>query len=352
MFIQGIGRAVPSFKYSQRDCWNALSNSSHLSQLSSRSAAILRKVLTGDNGIDTRHFAMSNLDEAFAINPNTLHARFARNAPHLAAEAARAAMLQANVNASEIDGLIVSTCTGYVCPGLTSFVSELLGLDSRIFLADLVGQGCGAALPNMRMGEALLGSGQAGRVLSVCVEVCSAAFYLDNDPGVLISACLFGDGAGAVVLGNDPGPNIRPTRWLNHATVLNARDRELLRFETRDGMLRNVLDKSVPVLVVEHVREVLASVLEEAGCSNDDIRGWIMHSGGRDVLAALQSALNLRGEDLRWSADVLRQYGNISSPSVIFALQNALEGGCPGGKWFISAFGAGITCHGALLQVD
>ena len=186
----------------------------------------------------------------------------------------------------------------------------------------------------------------------MCVEVCSAAFYLDNDPGVLISACLFGDGAGAVVLGNEPGTKMRSVQWRNYGTVLNAKDRELLRFESRDGMLRNVLDKSVPVLVVEHVQQVLAGVLAEAGRSRGEIAGWIMHSGGRDVLAALQSGLELPPETLGWSADVLRHYGNISSPSVIFALQNALDGGCPGGEWFMSAFGAGITCHGALLRVD
>ena len=152
MFIQGIGRAVPPYKYTQQDCWNALCASPFLDQLSSRSRAILRKVLSSDNGIDTRQFAMSNLDEAFAINPNTLHSRFANNAPGLAAKAAREAMNQAGVNASDIDGLIVSTCTGYLCPGLTSFVSELLGLNPRTYLADMVGQGCGAALPNMRMG--------------------------------------------------------------------------------------------------------------------------------------------------------------------------------------------------------
>ena len=143
---------------------------------------------------------MAHLDEAFSLDPNTLHARFADNAPKLAAEAARKAMRQAGVEPSEIDALLISTCTGYVCPGLTSYVSELLGLRSGIQLADLVGHGCGAALPNLQLGSALLSSGQAKRVLSVCVEICSAAFYVDNDPGVLISACLFADGGGALVV--------------------------------------------------------------------------------------------------------------------------------------------------------
>lgn len=306
--------------------------------------------MSADNGIETRCFAMSNLDEAFSLDPNTLHQRFARNAPQIAAEAARRAMSQAGVTSAEIDACAISTCTGYLCPGLTSYVSELLGLRPSTFLADLVGQGCGAALPNLQFARSLLHSNQARCVLSICVEICSAAFYIDNDPGVLISACLFGDGAGAVITGREPGRSIRPVEWRDFATVLNAADRELLRFETRDGMLRNVLDKSVPVLVVEHVRQVLDNLLQKAETNKADIAEWIIHAGGRDVLAAIQSGLGIPAEKLARSAEVLREYGNVSSPSVIFSLEKALASG-EAGRWFLSAFGAGISCHGAFLDV-
>ena len=352
MFIQGIGTAAPQHKYTQKECWEALCRSPFLNNLSGRSQAILRKVLTGDSGIETRHFAMAQLDEAFSVDPNTLHRRFSQNAPEVAAEAGRKAIAEAGLKIEEVDALIISTCTGYVCPGLTSYVSERLGLPSNIHLTDLVGHGCGAAMPNLQLANALLKSGEAERVLCICVEICSAAFYLDNDPGVLISACLFGDAAGAVIVGKEPGKSLPRIEWKNYATVLNPRDRELLRFETRDGMLRNVLDKSVPVLVVDHVRVVLDEVLAKSGKRKEEIAEWILHSGGRDVLAALQSGLELGLEKLRWSAGVLREFGNVSSPSVIFALQRALQGNADSGTWFISAFGAGISCHGALLEVS
>lgn len=351
MFIHGVGTATPPHRYTQRECWDALCRSPFLIKLSSRSQAILRKVLTGDCGIEHRHFAMAQLDEAFSVDPNTLHQRFAQNAPVVASDAARNALEEAETSAAEIDAVIISTCTGYLCPGLTSYVSEQLGLRAGVYTADLVGHGCGAAMPNLQLANALIGSGQARRVLCICAEICSAAFYLDNDPGVLISACLFGDAAGAVVVGKEPGGRLPRIEWRNYQTVLNTRDRELLRFETRDGMLRNVLDKSVPLLVVEHVREVLQAVLVSEGCQKSEITEWILHSGGRDVLAALQSGLQIPAERLGWSAAVLRENGNVSSPSVIFALQKALAAKAPGGKWFLSAFGAGISCHGALLDV-
>lgn len=352
MFITGVGSALPQYKYTQRECWDAFCHSPYLERLNSRSQAILRKVLTGDSGIETRHFVMRELSEAFALEPNALHQRFARNAPALAAAAGRKAVDQAGIPLNEVDALLICTCTGYLCPGLTSYVSELLGLRSNAFLFDLVGQGCGAALPTMNVAHALIHSQQARRVLVVAVEVCSAAFYLDNDPGVLISNCLFGDGAAAVLLGADRSPAHRSIEWHAFTSTLNPKDRDLLRFELHNGMLRNVLDKSVPLLVVEQLREVLQQLNDLCGVRKEEIASWILHAGGRDVLAAIQTGLEVPAEELRWSAQVLREMGNVSSPCVLFALEKALNAQAPAGKWLLSSFGAGITCHGALLQVS
>ncbi len=345
MFIQAIGTAVPPNRYTQRECWEAYCLSPYLDRLNNRSRAILRKVLSSDNGIETRHFVMRDLREAFSYDPNTLHQRFAQNAPALASEAARRALEIAGATPESVDAVVVSTCTGYLCPGLTSYVSERLGLNRHAFLADLVGQGCAAALPNLQLAGTLLRSGQARRVLTICVEICSAALYVDDDPGVLISTCLFGDGAAAVLLGNEPPKQGRRARFTKFATTLSPKDRELLRFESRDGMLRNVLDKRIPLLVVDHVRDVLAQLAPPS------IHEWVLHAGGRDVLLALKSAIGIPPEKLRWSHEVLRQFGNMSSPSVLFALEKALAGPSDPGTWVLSSFGAGISCHGALLEV-
>ena len=350
MFIAGLGTAAPSTVYTQRQGWEALTQSPQYPELSGRSKAIMKKVLLGDSGIETRALALSDLRHAFEISPDVLHRRFATTAPKLAAQAAANAMAQAGRSSSEIDGLLISTCTGYLCPGLTSYVSELLGLNSGTFGLDLVGQGCGAAIPNLTTGAALIKSSKCRCVLSICVEVSSAAFYLDNDPGVLISACLFGDGAAAAVLSAEPAQH-RRIEWLESLTRLNPNDRDLLRMEQKNGMLRNVLDKSVPLLVVEQSRKVLADILTKMSISKCEVDGWIMHSGGRDVLAALRAGLELTEDDLRWSTAVLREFGNMSSPSVLFVLEKALRMAAPGGLWYLSAFGAGIACHGAMLRV-
>jgi predicted naringenin-chalcone synthase len=349
MFVHGLGTANPPQRYSKAECWEAFKTSDWFLKLDRRAHIIAETVLTKDNGIAFRSLAVESLSEVFQIDPDTLHARFLANAPSLAAAAGEAALREAKLTASEIDGLVVSTCTGYLCPGLTSYVVERLGLRADILAFDLVGQGCAAALPNWRLADALL-TGGCRHVLSICVEVSSAAMYLDNDPGVLISACLFGDGAGAAVLSRNAPAQRRSIEWKSFASLVNPAERNALLFQTRKGMLRNVLTRPVPGLAAEHAEQVLHTVLETAGLTMADIGTWIMHAGGRDVLEALQRRLKLCANDLRYSADMLHEYGNMSSAFVYFVLQAALKDDAEPGWWWMSAFGAGFSCHGALLK--
>jgi len=351
MFIKGLGTASPPQRYTQNDCWLALAASAQFERLSPRSRAVLKKVLTGKNGVASRHLALNPLEEVFDLSPDILGARFARHAPSLSTEAGEKALADSETTAGQIDSVIISTCTGYLCPGLTSYVSERLGLRADVLALDLVGQGCGAALPNLRMAESLVASGRAGNVLCISVEVCSAAFYLDDDPGVLISACLFGDGAAAAVVSNTPAPNKRRVRWKTAGSLLSPKDRDLLRFETKNGMLRNILSPCVPVLAARHAENIFTEVTARAGVNRNQITGWILHAGGRDVLNALQEAFALRDDEVRSSLKILEEYGNLSSPFVLFSLQAALADNTPNGLWWLTSFGAGFSCHGAILEV-
>ena len=352
MFIRGIGTATPAARYTKADCLQAFESSEWFSRLDARSHLIARSVLKRDNGIDARRLAVDSLQEVFQIDPDTLARRFLLHAPALASAAAARALAAAGLEARDIGAVVVSTCTGYLCPGLSGYVVERLGLHSAVQAFDLVGQGCAAALPNMQLGRALLASGACEHVLSVCVEVSSAAMYLDNDAGVLISACLFGDGAGAALLSRAPGAQGRPIEWVDSSSLTEPGQRDALKFETRGGMLRNVLTRAVPELAAGHALRLLCGVLQRAGLHGSDINAWIMHAGGRDVLQSVQRHFTLRSEDLRYSAAMLREYGNLSSAFVYFVLQAALADDAPGGWWWLSAFGAGFSCHGALLKVQ
>jgi len=337
MYLHGLATANPPAKFSQQECWEIARHSPAVKRLDERAQFILHKVLTSDNGVATRHFALSGLDQIFDLNADQLNAAFRAEAPKLALAALRPALKQAGVSPADLDALLICTCTGYLCPGLTSYVAEELGLRTDAWLQDLVGLGCGAAIPMLRAAGHMLAARPEATVACVAVEVCSAAFYLDNDPGVLISACLFGDGAAATVWRAAPGPD--KLRCSEFNTLHWPAERDRLRFETRGGKLRNLLHRSVP----EVAARAVAQLWSQRGPR--PVKKILAHAGGRDVLAAIEAAVP--GHPLTESACVLRDCGNMSSPSVLFALAEALRGGPPAADddfWLVS-FGAGFSAH-------
>ena len=351
MYFRGIGTATPPTRYTKAECLAAFEKSDWFARLDARAHCVARAVLQRDNGIEARRLAVDSLEEVFAIDPNTLAQRFLAHAPALAARAAASALAGSGLTATDLGAVIVSTCTGYLCPGLSGHVVERLGLRADVLAFDLVGQGCAAALPNLQLAHALLASNACAHVLSICVEVSSAAMYLDNDPGVLISACLFGDGAGAAILSRQPAAG-RRIEWIDSTSLIEPSQRQALMFEQRDGMLRNVLTRAVPALAATYARQVRDTVLGRAGLRATDVRAWILHAGGRDVLLALEREFGLEADDFRYSAAMLREYGNLSSAFVYFVLEAALADAAPAGWWWLSSFGAGFSCHGALLRVS
>ncbi len=337
MFLHALATANPPAKFTQDDCWEVARHSAAVSRLNERAQFILKKVLTGDNGIATRHFALDDLDRIFDLNADELNAAFRDAAPRLALAALRPALEQAQVRPADLDALLICTCTGYLCPGLTSYVAEELGLRTDAWLQDLVGLGCGAAIPMLRAASHVLAAKPDATVACVAVEICSAAFYFDNDPGVLISACLFGDGAAASVWRATPAAG--GLRCFEFNTLHWPAERDRLRFETREGKLRNLLHRSVP----EVASRAVAQLWGERGPR--PVKKILSHAGGRDVLTAIEAAVP--GYPLVESANVLRGCGNMSSPSVLFALDGALRGGAngTGGDYWLVSFGAGFSAH-------
>jgi predicted naringenin-chalcone synthase len=348
LFVTGVGTAVPAPRYSQKQCWEALREAPQFGALAAPSRALLERVLLGEQGVRTRHLALERLEDAFEVDPDVLCRRFARHAPQLAEQAARSALARAQVAPRDVDALLISTCTGYLCPGLTSHVGERLGLRTGTLLLDLVGQGCGAALPNLRTAEALVASGRCAQVLSVCVEVCSAALFIDDDPGVLISACLFGDGAAAAVGSAAPRAGARRIEWAGSVSLTDPGERDALRMETRGGLLRNILSRAVPAVAARHARDLF----EQSPVARSEIRQWIWHAGGRTVLDRVRDTFEFDEPTLACSREMLARYGNLSSPFVLFVLDEALRRNAPPGWWWMSSFGAGFSCHGALLKVS
>ncbi len=337
MHLYGIHHSVPPSSYTQTECWDVLQQSPSVNNLTERSRSILRKVLCGDSGIDKRHFAITDFEKLFTLDAEGLHHAFAAAAPELATAAARKALDKAKLKPTDCDALFVCTCTGYLCPGLSSYVAEQLDLSPHAYLQDLVGLGCGAAIPTLRSAANFLAANPGSTVCVIAVEVCSAAFYLDNDPGVLISLCLFGDGAVAAILGDRPGHPTNLGTFSDFDTIHLPADREFLRFGNCKGKLRNQLHKCVPDKAAPAVRALYDRTTHPA---NSTI---ICHTGGRDVLAAINNTFP--DQPLTASTRTLADFGNMSSPSVLAALDRQLNSDPTPQPLWLTSFGAGFSAH-------
>lgn len=347
MFLHALATAVPAQCFTQNDCYELALQPSIRAKLTRRSQLLVRAVLRGDSGVNQRYFALSDMPGVFSYTADQLNEGFRREGPKLAADALVKALAQVGARPDELDALLICTCTGYLCPGLTSYVAEQLGLRPNALLHDIAGLGCGAAIPTLRMADALLRAHPGALIATVAVEVCSAAFYLDDDPGVLISACLFGDGAAAALWRSTPGPT--GLRSHGFSTLHQPLHRDRIRFEHREGKLRNLLDAAVPDLAASAVTELLTQERSRAGAKS--IQRILSHPGGRDVLTALERAL----PDYSFEASrrVLRAYGNMSSPSVLFVLEESLREGRPDAQadWWMVSFGAGFSAHACRFGV-
>lgn len=337
MFLHALATAVPPATYTQPQCWDIVERSGVRSRLSKRSRLILHGVLRGDHGIATRHFAVPDIEHVFDLTADQLNEAFRIQGPALAARALTSALASVQLQPDQIDALLICTCTGYLCPGLTSYVAEQLGMRPNAFLQDLVGLGCGAAIPMLRAASHVLAAQPGATVACIAVEICSAAFYLDDDPGVLVSACLFSDGAAASIWRTTPGP--QNLRAFDFNTLHVPADRDKLRFEQRDGKLRNLLHRTVPELAAGAVNQLWSAR------GPRPVAQVIAHTGGRDVLEAIAPVVAPHTLDA--STRVLRDYGNMSSPSVLFVLEEALKHSQPdaNGDFWLVSFGAGFSAH-------
>ena len=306
-----------------------------------------------ESPIRGRYAGMDKLDDACETDPDRLNARFLKYARQTAAAAATKALEDAHVSPAEIGGLVVNTCTGYLCPGLTSYLAEDLGLGNDLRTLDLVGMGCGGALPNLEAAAGLLALNGQRPVLSIAVEICSATLFMGADPALVVSNSIFGDGAAAVVLQNGESDTAGGlARVLDFASGVYPQYRGQLHYRQEGGRLRNVLSMKVPKIGAKTASEVLARLLNRHHLTQNAIQWWAVHAGGTAVLSQVGRDLGLPEADLRFSLEVFHSYGNMSSPSVLFALKEIIEQGRPrrGDLGVLLTFGAGFSAFAALVE--
>lgn len=345
--IASMATVTPPFSIGQAQAKEYLLKR-YADRLSPRSLALTHKLFSHP-GITTRHFAIADPASFFSEDPDSRIARFTTQAIELSAQAVMKALADAGLTAREVSGLVVNTCTGYICPGISTYLIEKLGLKRDCRVYDLVGSGCGGAIPNLEVSESLARGSGDRVIVSVSVEICSATFQMEDDLSLLVSNALFGDGAAAAVVWNRP----KGLELIASSSCYVPEDREAIRYIHKGGQLYNQLSTNLPHLVKKAVAQAVRTLLEPRSLEIADIKHWALHTGGEKIINTIKSEIGLTEVQLRETRKILAEYGNMSSPTVWFVLNDIVKEGIEKNDWcMMVAFGAGLSAHACLLRMS
>jgi alkylresorcinol/alkylpyrone synthase len=265
-------------------------------------------------------------------------------APGLALEAVSGVLAP---DGPEPAALVTTSCTGYHLPGWGASLVHQLGLPGDIFRLPITESGCAGGAVAIRA-AAQAAVAMRGSALAVSVELCSLSLHVDDDPGNLTCAMLFGDGAGAARLETGPGTGLR---ILGASSMLIPGTEDLLGFELRNTGLYPILQRELPRILAPATARTVASLLARNGLRISDVSAWLFHPGGAAILQALERGLRLPEGATRWSWDSLRENGNTSSAAIFDVIRRYMGDGPRSGELaIVAAFGPGVAVELLLVQ--
>lgn len=289
----------------------------------------------------------------YFVEPRPLRqitAEYREHAIRLGRQAACAALARASLRPADIDLLVTVSCTGVIIPSLDAYLINDLGFRSDVRRLPITELGCAAGAASLAQAWQYLRAFPNRRVLVIAVELPTLTFQRgDLSQANLISCCLFGDGAAAAVVSGPAGPG---PRILGVETFTFPHSLDAMGFDLRETGFHIVLAKEVPELIRSRIKDLVDSFLARFGLRRQDISAWVLHPGGQKLLSFVEQELGLAPADSAPSWDVLRDYGNLSSASVLFVLHEWLEKRrlAPGSYGLLAAFGPGFTAELVLLQ--
>lgn len=277
---------------------------------------------------------------------------YAEHAVPLANQAAAAALADAGVAAQEITHLITVSCTGFFAPGLDEALTRRLGLQPEVGRLQVGFMGCHGVFNALRAAEAFVRADNRARVLICAVELCSLHYQYGGVEGdKLVANALFADGAAAVVAESTtqhPGGNSGRWKLAALGSYLDVRGAQDMTWVIGNHGFEMTLSRRVPGLIGEQFCPWFESWLSRQGYRVEDMGCWAVHPGGPRILAAVAGSLKLPPEALRSSEEVLARYGNMSSPTILFVLEELAHSGvelpCAA-----MAFGPGLVMEVALF---
>ena len=277
-----------------------------------------------------------------------LNARFVDGALTLGEMALRRALDAAGWSPADLDFLVTTTCTGRMTPSLDAHLIARVGCRPDVQRAHVGDTGCASAMVALEQAWNHLHAFPHHKALVLAVEICSAAYFLDDRLESAVAHAIFADGAGALALANaGGGPAI-----VEHRTLFRPEHLDAMGFEYPGGRPRVVLSKDVRRIGAVMMSEMAVRLMASHGLKREDVRYWVLHSAGRRVLDRARILLDLDEAQTAHSRAVLRQHGNMSSATILFVLEEMLRAETPvPGEWGVMiGLGPGFAAEGALLR--
>ncbi|WP_026548899.1 type III polyketide synthase [Arthrobacter sp. Br18] len=369
VMLRSLETAVPETLMKQPEVRDAFAAQPELTRLGTR----LVNTAFDSSGIDTRYTVVKELTldtesehpvffdrkEMRILTPSTKTRNevYAEEGSKLFIEAGRKALAAATgIEAADITHVVTVSCTGFFAPGPDYKVVRALGLSPSVQRYHLGFMGCYAAFPALRSAKAFCEADPDAVVLVISAELCSLHVRSSNNPDTVVGSSLFADGAAAAIVTARDLPLDGPALSLDHfETILTPVGEEAMAWNIGDEGFEMVLGTYVPHIIDEHIVDALAPLLAHdetlRGKAYREIEHWGIHPGGRSILDKVEAKLDLTEEQLVPARETLRQFGNMSSATVMFVLKHILELPSSGGNGRICsmAFGPGLTVETALF---
>lgn len=361
MHLDGLGTSQPPLSISQPDAEARAAAISGFTPEDQRKLRLLYRASgvkqrgsvllepDGNGGVTQSFYGPRASDSDRGPTTAERMTRYEGAAADLAEQASRRALDAADCPASSVSHLVTVSCTGFSAPGFDFALIDRLGLDPEVSRTHVGFMGCHGALNGLRVARALASQQPGAPILLAAVELSSLHHFYGWHPDRLVANALFADGAAAIV---GSARSLESTRggWklvAQSSTVLPGTS-DLMSWRIGDHGFEMTLSARVPGVIIETLRPWMEHWLASTGTPLESIRSWAVHPGGPRILSAVEAALSLPDQTLSVSRDILAKHGNMSSPTVLFILDELRRKGAPL-PCVALGFGPGLAIEAALF---
>ena len=274
---------------------------------------------------------------------------FMEYAPSLACEASSNALQKSGISPSAITHIVTASCTGMASPGFDHLIIDRLGLPRETQRTHIGFMGCHAALNAIRVARAFALADPDAVVLVCCVELCSIHFQEGDSRDAMLANALFGDGAAATVITANDDAAEGGIEMVESVSQYLPDSTDLMTWTVTDHGFQMTLDPAVPDILKECVGDWVQGWLGQHDLSIEGVGSWAIHPGGPQIIDAVRDALGIDELMCEPSRSILADYGNMSSPTVLYVLEHLREAGAPR-PWVALAFGPGLSAEGLLIR--